>query len=142
MWQRFSRTTPGRYSIGLVATAVALLLRRLLGPLLGVYTPYITLYPTVILLAMYAGVGPSVVSVICGVLGVTYWFMQHRSSFQISTPAPVVGSFIFLLVSACIIAAGEFSRRSQTRLRRAKTLFEAFLDNSPGIEYLKDPDGR
>jgi PAS domain S-box-containing protein len=91
---------------------------------------------------MYVGIGPSVVSVICGVLGVTYWFLQHRISFQISPPAHVVGSLIFMLVSACIIAAGEFSRRSHARLRRAKTLFEAFLDNSPGIEYLKDPDGR
>jgi PAS domain S-box-containing protein len=142
MWQPFSRNTLGRYSIGLVAAAVALLLRKLLDPVLGDYSPYITLYPIAVFLAMYVGVGPSVASVILGALGVTYWFMHHRSISHLSILAHIVGSLIFLLVSACIIAAGEVSRRSQTRLRRTKALFETVLDNSPGTEFLKDEAGR
>jgi PAS domain S-box-containing protein len=142
MWQRFSISTLGRYSIGLVATALALLLRRLLDPVLGDYSPYITLYPTIVFLALYIGVGPSVASAIAGVLGVTEWFMEHRSSFNLGVPAHIAGSSIFLLVSASIIAAGEAGRRSQMRLRRTKVLFETVLDNSPGTEFLKDEAGR
>jgi len=142
MRQRLSRSTLGRYFIGLAATAVALLLRKLLYPVLGDYSPYITLYPTIVFLAMYAGVGPSVVSAIIGVLGVTYWFNEDHRSFQTSIPAYIVGSLMFLVVSACIIAAGEASRRSQTRLRRTKALFETCLENSPGVEFVKDEAGR
>jgi PAS domain S-box-containing protein len=142
-WRRFLRSTLGRYSIALVATAVALLLRGLLYPFLGNYTPFITLYPTVVFLAIYLGVGPSALAVVVGVIGATYWFAQPSSSFRANDlAAHVVGSLSFLVVSACIIAAGEATRRTQKRLRRTKTLLETFLENSPGIEFVKDEAGR
>jgi PAS domain S-box-containing protein len=138
-----SRSTLGRYSLGLIAVAVALLLRKLLDPVLGDYTPYITLYPTMVFLAMYLGVGPSVVAATLGALGATYWFVEPRGSFHISDVSThVVGTLSFFVVSVCIIGTGEVSRRSQARLRRTKALFETFLDNSPGIEFLKDASGR
>jgi PAS domain S-box-containing protein len=142
IWHQFSRSALGRYSIGLAATAVALLLRKLLDPYLGDYTPYISLFPTIVFLAMYVGLGPSVASVILGVMWATYWFVHPRSSLQINTLAHLVGTLSFLVVSACIIVAGEVSRRSKVRLCRTKMLFETFLDNSPGIEFLKDEAGR
>jgi PAS domain-containing protein len=126
----------------LVVTIVAVLLRKLLDPVLGEYSPYITLYPTIVFLAIYAGLGVAVVSAIFGVLGVTYWFMLNRSVFHLSASAHWVGSLLFLLVSACIIVAVEFNRKAQMRLRRTKTLFETVLDNSPGAEYMKDEAGR
>jgi PAS domain S-box-containing protein len=142
-WQRFAKGTLGRYSISLAATAVALFLRGLLDPLLGNYTPFITLYPTIVLLAIYLGVGPSALSVVSGIIGTTYWFVHLRGSFPVNgIGAHVVGSLSFLVVSACIIAAGEASRRTQRRLRRTKALFETFLENSPGIEFAKDEAGR
>src|SRR6516225_5277521 len=99
LWQRLRGSTLGRYSIALVATAVALVLRRLIDPLLGDYSPYATLCPTIVFLAAYVGVGPSVVSVILSILGADYWFMQPRGSFQISTPAQVVSTMSFLAIS-------------------------------------------
>jgi PAS domain S-box-containing protein len=141
-WQRLSGSTLGRYSIALAATAFALIVRQLMDPFLGDYSPYATLCPTVIFLAVYVGVGPSVVSVILGILGAGYWFMQDRGSFQINMAGHIVSTLSFLAISACIIAVGEASRRSQKRLRFTKTLFEAFLDNSPGVEYLKDETGK
>jgi PAS domain S-box-containing protein len=126
----------------LVVTTVAVLLRKLLDPVLGEYSPYITLYPTIVFLAIYAGLGVAVVSAIFGVLGITYWFMLNRSLFHLGASAHWVGSLLFLLVSACIIIAVEINRRSQMRLRRTKTLFETVLDNSPSAEYMKDEAGR
>jgi PAS domain S-box-containing protein len=144
MWeQRFAGSNLRRYSFALAATAVALMVRQLLDPVLGPYTPYLTLYPTIVFLAMYVGPGPSIVSVVLGVLGVTYWFVEPRGSFQINDVwSHVAGSLSYLVVFVCIVAAGEASRRSQMRLRRTKTLFETFLDNSPGMEFLKDENGR
>jgi PAS domain S-box-containing protein len=128
--------------IALLVTATALLLRKLLDPALGNATPFITLYPAIVFLAMYVGAGPTIFASLSSTLAVTYWFVPPRGSFQIDDkPGHLIGTASFLLVSACIITAGEVSRRSQTRLRRTKTLFETFLDNSPGIEFLKDESG-
>jgi PAS domain S-box-containing protein len=141
--RRSFRSALERYSIAVVATAVALLFRKLLDPVLGVYSPYITLYPAIVLLAMYVGPDSSALCAISGVIGATYWFVPPRASFAIANkPSHAVGTLVFLMVAACIIAAGEVSRRSQTRLRRSKALFETFLDNSPGAEFLKDEAGR
>lgn len=132
MWQRFPRSTLLRYSICLVATAVALLLRKLLNPLLGDYSPYITLYPTIVFLSIYAGVGPSVVALFLGVLGVTCWFVQLRGSFLVNDlPAHAVGSSMFLAVGACIIAAGESVRRAQRALTASSQQLRRFLEAAP-----------
>ena len=40
-----------------------------------------------------------------------------------------------------MVVGGEWSRRSRIKLRRTRLLFETFLDNSPGAEYLKDESG-
>jgi PAS domain S-box-containing protein len=112
-----------------------------MDPVLRDYSPYATLYLTTVFLAIYVGVGPSVLSVILGTLGTSNWFMQPRT-FQIDANASAASTLSFLAISAYIIAVGGANRRSQAQLRRTKTLFEAFLDNSPGIEYLKDEAGR
>src|SRR5262245_23229940 len=112
MWNGFSRSTQGRYSIALIAITIALLFRKLLDPVLGDHTPHITLYPTIVLLAMYVGLGPSVVSVIAGLAAATYWFVQPRGSFHVNDAPPhVFASLSFLAASACFITVGEFSRR-------------------------------
>ena len=132
MWQRFPRSTLWRYSICLVATAVALLLRKLLNPLLGDYAPYITLYPTIVFLSIYAGVGPSVVALFLGLLGVTYWFMDFRGSFRVNDiPAHVVLSLMFVAVGACIIAAGQSVRRAQRALTASSKQLRRFLEAAP-----------
>src|SRR6516162_9253873 len=91
-WQRLSGSTLGRYSIALTATAIALGLRKLMDPLLGDYSPYATLCPIVVFLAVYVGVGPSVLSVILSILGAGYWFMQARGSFQINMAGHIVST--------------------------------------------------
>ena len=48
---------------------------------------------------------------------------------------------VYLIFGAVMVAGGEWSRRSRIKLRRTRVLFETFLDNSPGAEYLKDESG-
>ena len=79
-WERFLASTPLRYTAALAVTALALLGRWLLDPFLGNYTPYILLYGAVALCAIYAGFGPSVLSVILGLIGANYWFVAPRGS--------------------------------------------------------------
>jgi PAS domain S-box-containing protein len=133
----------GGYAIAVGTAAVSLLARYLLGSVLGDFTPYITFYPGTALLAIYIGLGPSLCAAILSLLGATYWFVPPYGSFDIWKSTPhVIGSMLYLAVSGIIIAAGESSRRARLKLERSRTMFEVFMDNSPGTVYLKDEDGR
>lgn len=141
-WTQFSKSLLFRYGLAVVVTAAALLLRGILDPYLGNYTPFITMFPTVALLAAYVGLGPSALSVLLGLLGVTYWFVPPRHSFTAwEHPANLIATVVYLLFGAVMVAGGEWSRRSRIKLRRTRILFQTFLDNSPGAEYLKDESG-
>src|SRR3954469_23057276 len=78
---KLSRSAPFRYAVSFLATSGAVFLRWVLEPYLGRYTPFITLYPVLAVLAMYLGVGPSVLSTIVGLLGVTDWMMLPHGLF-------------------------------------------------------------
>ena len=119
-WTRFSTSTLGRYAIALGTIALALLGRRLLDPFLGDYTPFITLFVAVALLAMYAGPGPSMLGAIVGLTGATYWFVPPRDSWAIwNVRAHVVASLAYLVACVSIAVAGQASRRSKVRLSAA-----------------------
>jgi PAS domain S-box-containing protein len=140
--KKLSTSALFRYAVSLLATGGAVLLRWILDPYLGRYTPYITLYPVLAVLAMYFGVGPSVLSTIFGLVGVMYWIMLPQGLFAGSHKVVhVVSTIVYLAFGAVIIVSGEITRRSRLKLERAQTLFQSFLDNSPGAEYLKTEDG-
>jgi signal transduction histidine kinase len=141
-WTQFSKSRPFRYGLAVVVTGVALLLRQVLDPYLGNYTPFITMFPTVAVLAAYVGIGPSALSVVLGLLGVTYWFVPPRHSFAVwEHPVYLIAAVVYLIFGVVMVLGGEWSRRSRVKLRRTRVLFETFLDNSPGAEYLKDESG-
>jgi PAS domain S-box-containing protein len=110
-----SPTNPiARYSLALLATAIALLLRVLLAPLLGATNPYHTVWAAVVFSAWYCGLGPSILSVIAGALGVSYLFLAPYHSFRIANSADAFGFVGFLILSGLIVAMGEVNRRSQS----------------------------
>jgi PAS domain S-box-containing protein len=139
---QFSKSLLFRYGLAILVTAAALLLRAVLDPYLGNYTPFVTMFPTIVLLAAYVGLGPSILSVLLGLFGVTYWFVPPRHSFAVwEHPAYLIATVVYLIFGAVMVLGGEWSRRSRVKLRRTRVLFETFLDNSPGAEYLKDENG-
>jgi hypothetical protein len=71
-----------RYALAAGAVAVALYLRKLLNPLLGAENPYHTLWLAIAFSAWYCGVGPSVLAVEIGVIGVWYWSLPPYHSFE------------------------------------------------------------
>ncbi len=118
-WARFSASTPFRYAAAFAVTALALLGRWLLDPFLGNYTPYIFLYGAVALCAIYAGFGPSVLSVVFGLIGANYWFVVPRGSLALSSVTHLVATLAYLFVCTLITVAGETNRRSKAKLNTA-----------------------
>jgi signal transduction histidine kinase len=121
---RISNRRETRFVVALLATTLALLARLALNPLLGVTTPYITLFPAVAFCAWYCGVGPSILSVIVALLGAQYWFMPPVHSLRIVGTAQAVDILVFLLVSSFLVAMGEARRRREQVLQAAQQELE------------------
>jgi PAS domain S-box-containing protein len=145
---RFSGTVT-RYGLAICVTVLALYLRSLLIPFLGLKNPYHPLWAAIAFSAWYCGLGASVLSTLIGLIGVWYWFLPGDGLFAVPASDDAYGMIGFLLVAGLIVAIGESNRRSHLRLvaaeseaHRVQALFETFMDNSPAVIYLKDEEGR
>jgi signal transduction histidine kinase len=107
------------YFVAILAALVALLLRKMLSPLLGTDNPYHTVWAAIVFTAWFCGVGPSIVSTLISVLGVWYWFLPLSSSFALQNPRSEISGMVgFLVFSSFIIALGGANRRSKARSER------------------------
>jgi signal transduction histidine kinase len=107
-----------RYGLAIVGAIAALLLRRLLTPLLGDQNPYHTVWLAIVFSAWYCGLGPSIVTALVSVAGIWYWFLPPSGSFALGDPKTAVSGIAgFLVFSGLIIALGETNRRSLSRSR-------------------------
>jgi signal transduction histidine kinase len=110
-----------RYGAALLAAIVALLLYRLLTPILDGQNPYHTAWAAVVFSAWYCGVGPAVVTVLLDLLGIWYWFLPPARSFQLANAkVDIPGMLGFLVFSGFIVALGEANRRSLAKSRLAE----------------------
>jgi signal transduction histidine kinase len=111
-----SRPGVGRYGVAILTAILALLLRGLFSPLLGMHDAYHTAWAAVVFTAWYCGVGPSIVTTLMTAIGVWYWFLPPGHSFAVAElRVQSTGMAGFLVLSAFIIALGEANRRSKER---------------------------
>lgn len=110
-----------RYGLALLAGAAALLLRKLLLPILGEQNPYHTAWAAVVFSSWYWGVGPSILTVFVELAGIWYWILPPFNSIRLANPrAEISGMLGFLVFSGFIIAVGENNRRSLAKSRWAE----------------------
>jgi len=126
-----NRTVTG-YAVALLATAVALLVRLGLNPLLGDYVPYITVFPAIAFCAWYCGVGPSILSGIVALLGVRYLFIPPVHSLRVPNTPRAVGILGFLLFASVLVAMGEARRRREEVLRAGQRELEEAVKHRTG----------
>src|SRR5580692_4464770 len=117
--EQISKNVFRRYGAALAATLVALLVRRALHPFLGDSLPYLTLFPAVTFSAWLCGVGPSLLSVLLGLLGARYWLVAAEYALRRPSTRETIGVVLFLLACGLIVAIGEIIRRNQDALRLA-----------------------
>jgi len=121
-----------KYTIAVVVAVAAILLRRLLDPLLGSENAYHTVWLAVMFSAFYCGTGPALLTVAISALGLWFWLFPHYASVTIPSHAAAYGMVGFLILSGVIIALGEFARRimvkhgrAQEELKKSHTELEA-----------------
>jgi two-component system CheB/CheR fusion protein len=116
-----------RYGIALVLAAVAVALRWLLVPLVGAGAPYLSLFPTVLLVSLVIGQGPGLAASLIGALG-TEALLIPRSA---GSPLLSLGDCgRILIVAVTAFALGDIARRlreTQAALLEANRRKDEFL---------------
>jgi len=105
-----------RYGLALLATAVVLVLRDVLDPVIGNYIPYLAVLPAVLFSAKWCGWGPSVLVTVLGFLGEQYWFIPPIHTLRIVGVAERTGTLVYFFVCFAIIFFAETSRRAMAEL--------------------------
>jgi PAS domain S-box-containing protein len=109
-----------RYVLAVLAAVAALILRKLLNPLLGNENPYHTAWAAVVFAAWFCGLRPAVVTIVLTCVGIWYWFLPPYGSFVIENYTEVFGMIGFLVFSAVIVALGETTRHIVLKRERAE----------------------
>src|SRR5579864_5973623 len=85
-----------RYVLGILVAVAALVLRKLLNPLLGSENPYHTAWVAVAFSAWFCGVGPAIVTVVVSLVGIWYWFLPPYGTFALHDITEVFGMLGFV----------------------------------------------
>ena len=101
-----------RYGAAAIGTALAILLRVILQPILGDFVPLATLFGAVAFSVWYGGIGPALFSVIAGYIAVEWFIVQPIYAVSFSS-AHALGLALFLFSSLIIMGLGEERRRAQ-----------------------------
>jgi len=104
----------------MAATGLGLGLRLVLGPILGLQLPYVTLFPAVMFSAWLGGFGPGLLSTLLSAVAAAYLWLEPTRSLAIASPGGLIGLMIFLGVGIAISSLNEASRRGMTAVAQAE----------------------
>jgi len=126
-----------RYGFAVLAVAIALLLRLLLKPLLGIESPFLLFFATVMLSAWYGGMGAGVVATILSALASDYFFLSPTYSLLRNSLEQNVRLVVFVLEELSITwliaqlhAAKLRAEVNQRRLQESETRARRLVDSS------------
>ncbi|MGE5570314.1 MAG: PAS domain S-box protein [Rhodospirillales bacterium] len=103
------------YAWAILGTAVAVIFRLLLVPVLGNPVFYGTLYVAVVASAVYGGLGPAIVATMLGAVTADLFTVPPHWKLQIHSAEDQLSLAVYLLISAVLIAFAEKQRRTRAQ---------------------------
>lgn len=88
-----------RYGVAIIVVALATVIRLLLNPYLGEHLSFITYFITTIVIAIYFGLGPSLLTVFLGAALGTYLFIRPVNRLAIAEPSGLILLIPYLVLS-------------------------------------------
>ncbi|HUR47574.1 MAG TPA: PAS domain-containing protein [Candidatus Saccharimonadales bacterium] len=131
-----------RYVGALLAVALAVLLRRLLDPLLGDDLKFLTLFAAVAIGVWLAGWRAGVMAMVLGFMAVNVWIVPSQHAFQVRSSAFWAGAGGFFLSSGLIIWMGESMRRAIRLAKVSDAKTRAVLESLSDGLHVIDSAGR
>jgi len=103
-----------RYSLSLGAILLAFLAYHGLDGLVqGELPPFITFYPSVMIVALLAGIGPGLAATALAALCADYWILMPRGEFGVASPRDAVSLALFTGMGVFMSAVAEMYRRAR-----------------------------
>jgi PAS domain S-box-containing protein len=139
------RTRLFRYGVAVAITALSLLVRWPLWPVLGNQAPHMTFFPAVMISAYYGGFGPGLLATFSSALAAHYFLGDAR--FQIGSVQGATSLTLFLLVGTVISGLTESLHRMRRRLvadealRESEQRWRSLTDALPQLVWSAGPDG-
>jgi PAS domain S-box-containing protein len=112
---------PARLLLSVIAAVAAFLIRRYVIGFTGSLPPFIIFNPTVLLMALWAGVWAGLTVTAVSALLVTYLALPPLGSFHVAHSSDVFALAHFCAVGVITSVLSEVYRRSQQRLARVQT---------------------
>src|SRR5690349_24588382 len=101
-----TQTVLVHYGGAVVATALAVLLRSLLDPVVGGSLPLATLYGAVAFAAWFGGYRHALLAMILGYLACDYLFIEPRGKVLVLDARNLIGLLLYLFSCTVIISFG------------------------------------
>lgn len=109
-----------RYGLAVLLVALAALIRSGLYAWGGASTPrYISFYPAVIFVTLYAGLFPGLLAVALSAVAAIYW-IEPLGDFIIESPVELIGYLLFVLTNLLAVWICEKMHRANTRAVQAE----------------------
>jgi PAS domain S-box-containing protein len=133
-----------RYGYASAAVVAALLVRQALVQYLGVeLPPFLLFYPTLLVVALLAGLWPGVLATLLSALLTHYWIFRERGYLATAGGADTIVLAIFIVMGVLVCVVAE--RYRQVLLheeRRFRSIFENMAEGMAYCKMLLDDEGR
>jgi PAS domain S-box-containing protein len=136
------RDSPKNYVLGLLAVAVAVLLRWILDPLMGDAFPLVTLFGAVAAAVWLGGYRVAIPITLIGYIACHYLFIEPRGEFEVTDTANLVGLVAYLFTCTLIILFGEEARIAHSRATASREVFRVTLRSIGDAVITTDTEGR
>lgn len=131
-----------RYSVALATVTLAVFVRLLLDPVLGVQYPFATVFLAVVVTTWYGGLRPGLLAVLLGALASDFFLLPPRAGFHLAGTVAETGMVLYLITGLGIsLLAGSLESRVVERtaeLARQSLL----LDLARDTIFIRDHEDR
>ena len=139
----FSHRTWLRYAFAVAVVAAAAGLRALIYDAVGGALPFLTFFPAVLVVALFAGTGPGLLAIALSAFATTFWFEPVWRPL-VSRPVDQIGLALFVAFNLMAVAVTERARRDRRRAEAAtveQARLAAIVETSDDAIIAKSLDG-
>ena len=104
------------YGVAVLATAVCLVVRWPLWPILGDAVPHMTFFPAVVVVAYFGGFWPGLLATILSAVAANYFLTGQLRLLHVTSVNDLTAMVLFMVVGTIISGLSESLRRAQRRV--------------------------